>query len=415
MQTEPVTTDSTCNRRPRIALVADVPEWAFHNIASSVMTYLGSEFEFRLFHLKPYYPGLQNAVRDLFGVGFDLVHFFCREGILDLFAHCLRHRDAIPPELLAGFARTAVSFSIYDHCFLSTAELANYRMVFNGFANAYTVSSARLEKIYRDQPVLAPPFMVIEDGVDPDLFAPENLGRLAESDRELHIGWAGNSRWGMAADGRDHKGLQTLLKPAIGQLRDEGLPVVGQFADSSEARIPYRQMQGYYNALDLFVCCSDLEGTPNPVLEAMACGLPVVSTDVGIVPELFGPLQREFILSRRDQGELRDKLRQLCRDPELRQALSRENLERIQGWTRAAEAGKWRRFFAATLQQAAQAAAADAMVPGSPRLRAFCLELPMTYKFEQEVYRFLEDSWTWRILGPLRKLHFYVLRALRRR
>ncbi|WZB73295.1 glycosyltransferase family 4 protein [Achromobacter xylosoxidans] len=44
-------------------------------------------------------------------------------------------------------------------------------------------------------------------------------------------------------------------------------------------------MPAYYNSLDLYVCPSAIEGTPNPVLEAMACGVPVISTDVGIVPK----------------------------------------------------------------------------------------------------------------------------------
>lgn len=407
--------ESIQGERPRIALVADVPDWAFHNIATSIMAYLGKDFDLKLFHLKPYYPELTAAVRDLFGSGFDLIHFFCREGILDLYTHCLRHRDEIPAEHIHGFARTPLTFSIYDHCFLSDSDLANYRMVFNGFANGYTVSSARLERIYREVPGIVPPIQVIEDGVEPDLFAPENLGRLDADNRELQIGWAGNSRWGVAEDGCDHKGLHSLLNPAIAMLQADGLKIAGRFADSSVHRIPYRQMKAYYNSLDIFVCSSDLEGTPNPVLEAMACGLPVVSTDVGIIPELFGPRQQQFILARRDKNELRDKLRRLCLGPDLRKSLSRENLARIQGWSRAAEADKWRQFFNKTLRGASAVASSASMLPGSPQLRAFCLDLPMTYKFEQEVYKFLSGSWTWRVLEPLRKLHYYARRSIRRR
>ena len=56
--------------------------------------------------------------------------------------------------------------------------------------------------------------------------------------------------------------------------------------------IAHEDMPEYYNGIDIYVCTSRTEGTPNTVLEAMACGVPVISTDVGIVPEVFGEKQK---------------------------------------------------------------------------------------------------------------------------
>jgi len=43
-----------------------------------------------------------------------------------------------------------------------------------------------------------------------------------------------------------------------------------------------------YHKSDFLMLTSDWEGTPNVLLEAMACGLPVLATSVGGVPEIIG-------------------------------------------------------------------------------------------------------------------------------
>jgi hypothetical protein len=108
-------------------------------------------------------------------------------------------------------------------------------------------------------------------------------------------------------------------------------------------------MPAYYNSLDIFLCASDIEGTPNTVLEAMACGLPIISTNVGIVPEVFGERQKEFITDR-NVASIKVKIRQLVENPPLRQQLSQENLASIQDWSWQAKTEKWRDFFEMALE-----------------------------------------------------------------
>ena len=50
---------------------------------------------------------------------------------------------------------------------------------------------------------------------------------------------------------------------------------------------PYEHIPLYFNAADVSVLASYREGCPNVVLESLACGTPVVATDVGAVPDIL--------------------------------------------------------------------------------------------------------------------------------
>jgi glycosyltransferase involved in cell wall biosynthesis len=74
-------------------------------------------------------------------------------------------------------------------------------------------------------------------------------------------------------------------------------------------------------AMDVFVLSSDWEGNPLSVMEAMAAGLPIVSTDAGGVPKLFESGKEGFIVARGDAQALGKSMASLLRDQEARQSL----------------------------------------------------------------------------------------------
>lgn len=177
---------------------------------------------------------------------------------------------------------------------------------------------------------------MLEDGIDLKLFYPVNLDRFRDLEaRKILVGWAGHSHWGgLEAPKEDFKDVNTILRPAIEQLLYEGFPIHLCIADRAKSMIPHHKMVEYYSKIDLYICASKIEGTPNPVLEAMACGVPVISTDVSIVPQIFGPKQSEFILQERSIACLKKAIKKLIFNRELFKELSQENLEQIkkQDW-----------------------------------------------------------------------------------
>jgi glycosyltransferase involved in cell wall biosynthesis len=51
--------------------------------------------------------------------------------------------------------------------------------------------------------------------------------------------------------------------------------------------IPHEQLADWYNAADLFCLASAREGSPNVILESLACGTPVLATPAGGIPDII--------------------------------------------------------------------------------------------------------------------------------
>ena len=112
-------------------------------------------------------------------------------------------------------------------------------------------------------------------------------------------------------------GAQLVLKH-MGQ-RPEALAASGRV--HLVGHVPYEQMAWYYQAADVCVSIPSSDSSPRSVWEAMACGCPVVVSDLPWVRELITP-GREALVVPVEAGAVAGAIRRVLDDRELAAGLS---------------------------------------------------------------------------------------------
>lgn len=336
----------------KIALIVDTRNWALDNIAKNIATNLNQKYEFKLIYMDEI-PDWNIAYVFYACAGYDIVHFLWRGNLHYVFGEFTQNYlekynrgwDAFKEDIVKNFIITT---SVYDHGYLGD-EIGFTKEIFS-LVDEYTVSSKKLLDIYNNLDIKKPA-MEITDGVDLKKFYPINIERLNNvKNRELVIGWVGNSNWSGDAE-KDHKGLNSIIKPTIAELIKEGYKIKLELTDKQEKQIPHDEMVNFYSKIDLYICASLNEGTPNPVLEAMACGIPVISTDVGIVSEALGEEQKQYILKERSKECLKEKIKLFIKNIDSIKKLSKENLSQIQEWSWEKKCKEFDEFFKVIIEK----------------------------------------------------------------
>ncbi|MDR2488292.1 MAG: glycosyltransferase [Desulfovibrio sp.] len=202
------------------------------------------------------------------------------------------------------------------------------------FAGVHICNSSLLQEQLRRHTRLPEERIVyIPNGVDTDFFhpadaVPEELALLCIArmvpdknhplllrafSRVLH--YAPDAVLHLVGEGRERARVEALA--AAPELRGR----VRFHSGSADVRPLLHQSR-------IFVLASDYESTPNVLLEAMACGLPVAATRAGGVSELVIHGQTGFLTDCGDSGALADAVLRLLNEPDLRRAFGGAGRER---------------------------------------------------------------------------------------
>ena len=232
----------------------------------------------------------------------------------------------------------------------------SFRLVKNKADKIIAVSHATKEDLVKLTKVDKDRIVVIHNGYDSNLFKP-----IALSNGEIE---KFRKRYGLPEDFvlyvgtlEKRKNVEVLIK-ALGMLREKGkkytLVVVGKKGWKYEnvfrlirryklkdqiiftGYVPKVDLPMFYNLAKVFVYPSLYEGFGLPPLEAMACGCPVISSNVSSIPEVVG--DAGILINPRDADELAKNIEEVMESETLQKELMHKGMHRAKkfSWEKSA-------------------------------------------------------------------------------
>lgn len=95
-----------------------------------------------------------------------------------------------------------------------------------------------------------------------------------------------------------------------------------------EGRVEHDRLPAYYQASDIFVLPSFHEGWGLVLVEALASGTPVVTTDVGLAGEYVTSGREGYVVKSPSPAHIKEKINYLLENPELRKKMGKVAKER---------------------------------------------------------------------------------------
>lgn len=251
----------------RVLIVPDVYGWAQHRHAIGLQAYAPPECEVRI-ELSSALGSLSNPCI----ASFDAVYH------LSVYS---AHRHSAAKRFVGLVASDAIMFSSKDDADWRTLGVTKHRHI--GLAKAmlpqWDGAVCRNQGLTRKMAPINRNAVCFPAGVDTRVF---HYDPHKHPHDRLVVGWCGNTG---NDDRRDCKGHKEIMQPLMEYLGDRYEWRVKTNAFDSKDALGVNAMREWYQGLDIFLCTSSADGTPNPPFEAAACGCMVISTDVGCLTD----------------------------------------------------------------------------------------------------------------------------------
>ena len=178
--------------------------------------------------------------------------------------------------------------------------------------------------------------IVIKNGVDVDAFTP----RKKHQGNHCRILFVGNVTRRKGAQLFEYiaNGLPANCELAFTSglrkpLRASATPLIRKALDSGRlcalGRIAHHEMPAIYHSADMLFFPTYREGLGLAAVEAMACGLPVVTTRCSALPEVVDEDKGGYLCAIGDGESMLKRITQLVENPSLRQQMGEYNREKV--------------------------------------------------------------------------------------
>jgi len=322
----------------RVLLVCDRPNWAYDAIAQALIRYnTDSSLTFGVAYVKGDDVSLDTFHKDydtVFVIGWQLMGELQRRRFARHFPFLDERaiRKTLP---FLDPKRTLTG--IHSHHAWGERQTQPDRDVpppdslirFLSRYSGVNAVSCRLFNIFRQAGLEN--LVYTPNGVDIELFKPESEIQI---DAPLRVGFSGNKKhdW--------RKGITEFIEPACDLPGIElklAMPQDGHY-------VPLAEMPRFYNKIDVYLCASRSEGFSLSVLEASACGRPVISTRVGGSEDLIEDGVNGFLVDRNVQA-IQEKLKYFLSNRQRVVEMGSANRETVdENWSWEKRAPAWIEF-----------------------------------------------------------------------
>ena len=298
------------NRKPTILLIADVKKWAWWLKGEYIIKYLSDEFDIDL--ICTIGPGCTSQWQ-IPQQKYDLYFTF-------------------------GYSYIDILYSVPK--FKKVTGVTAHRMKNQIFPKMKQAGHLHANSIMLQKELLAMGFPVVHyvpNGVNEELFRPVKPIPLERA--KILCGHVGKEC--------PAKGQKEVIYPAINKAKGQKVSNVVTWKN----KIPHSEMYKIYQDMDVFLIASLEDGTPNPGLEAAACGRPIISNRIGNMPELIQDGVNGFLVERKIEAYV-EKIQWLQNNRDKMIVMGQKAREAIEKqWTWKIQAENYRKMFREIFQR----------------------------------------------------------------